>query len=98
MHSVVDWSGYAIWTGDGALWRSVSLSSDSGVIENLGTPLTFEAPYRAGEKPVDVDDSSWTHAERPAALSSTGRLRPCHLRSPFTDDITGHHRCRPHCR
>jgi hypothetical protein len=47
---------YAIWTGDGVLWRSVSLSSDSGVIENLGTPLAFEAPCRAGEKPVDVDD------------------------------------------
>jgi hypothetical protein len=56
MHSVVDWSAYAIWTGDGVLWWSVSLSSDSDVVENLGTPLAFEAPYRAGEKPVDVDD------------------------------------------
>lgn len=56
MHSVVDWFAYAIWTSDGMLWRSLSLSPDSGVIENLGNPLAFEAPYWAGEKPVDVDD------------------------------------------
>jgi hypothetical protein len=56
MHSVVDWFAYAIWTGDGQLRRSLSLSPDSGVMEDIGSPLAFEAPYWAGEKAVDVDE------------------------------------------
>jgi hypothetical protein len=55
MHSVVDWFAFGIWNGDGSLRRSLSLSPDSGVIENLGTPLAFEAAYWAGEKAVEVD-------------------------------------------
>src|SRR5690348_577394 len=58
MHSVVDWFAYAVWTGDGTLWRSLSLSPDSGVIENIGPPLAFEAAYWAGDKPVDDDDET----------------------------------------
>jgi hypothetical protein len=56
MHSVVDWFAYAIWTGDGELWRSLSVSPDHGIIENLGVPLAFEAPYWAGEMAPEVDD------------------------------------------
>ena len=56
MHSVSDWFAYAIWTGDGELWRSLSLSPDSGVTENIGVPLAFEAPYWAGEKALEVDE------------------------------------------
>jgi hypothetical protein len=56
MHSVVDWFAYAIWTGDGALSRSLDVSPGAGVVENLGTPLPFEAPFWAGENPVDSDD------------------------------------------
>jgi hypothetical protein len=56
MHSVVDWFAYAIWTGDGELWRSLSVSPDHGIIENLGVPLAFEAPYWAGELAPEVDD------------------------------------------
>ena len=56
MHSVVDWFAYAIWTGDGALWRALSLAPGHGIIENAGTPLAFEAPYWAGEHPVEPDD------------------------------------------
>ncbi len=56
MHSVVDWFAYAIWTSDGTPRRSLSLSPGSGVIENLGTPLAFEAPYWADAKPVDGDE------------------------------------------
>jgi hypothetical protein len=56
MHSVVDWFAYAIWNGDGSLWRALSLSPDSGVLENIGVPLAFEGPYWAGEHPVDDDD------------------------------------------
>ena len=53
MHSVVDWFAYAIWAGDGTLRRALSLSPDSGIIENAGTPLDFEDPFWAGQRPVD---------------------------------------------
>ena len=56
MHSVVDWFAYGIWTPEGALERSLSLSPDNGVIENIGDPRPFEAPYWAGEHPVDDED------------------------------------------
>src|SRR5262249_43550851 len=52
MHSVVDWFAYAIWTG-GKLTRSLSLSPDNGVIENIGQPLPFEADYWAGKRPLE---------------------------------------------
>jgi hypothetical protein len=50
MHSVVDWGAFAVWDGGGVLLRAVSLSPDSGIIENTGTPYGFEAPYWAGER------------------------------------------------
>ena len=60
-HSVVDWFAYAIWS-QGTLRRALSLSPDSGILENIGTPLPFEAPYWAGERPVgdetDEDDEA----------------------------------------
>ena len=57
MHSVSDWFAYAVWEGDGYLRRALSLSPDSGIIENLGRPLGFERPYWAGDHPVDwLDD------------------------------------------
>jgi len=56
MHSVVDWFAYAIWK-DGKLQRSLSLSPDSGVIEDLGNRSSFEEPYWSGEHPaVDPED------------------------------------------
>lgn len=51
MHSVVDWFAYAIWE-NGKLVRSLSLSPDSGIIENIGSRLPFEEPYWAGEHPA----------------------------------------------
>jgi len=56
MHSVVDWFAYAIWAPDGTLTRSLSLSPDSGIMENIGTPLPFEAPYWDGERPLETED------------------------------------------
>jgi hypothetical protein len=49
MHSVVDFFAYAIWSPDGSVRRSFSLSSDSGVIEDIGAPLPFEEKYLAGD-------------------------------------------------
>ncbi|MFH8928992.1 DUF6928 family protein [Streptomyces pristinaespiralis] len=53
MHSVVDWLAFAVWE-DGRLVRSLSVSPDHGIIENIGEPLPFELPYWAGRRPADV--------------------------------------------
>ena len=56
MHSVVDWFAFACWS-DGKLVRSLSLSPDSGIIEDIGAKLPFEQPYWAGEHPtVDPEE------------------------------------------
>lgn len=56
MHSVVDWFAYAIWK-NGKLQRSLSLSPDSGILEDIGLRPTFEEPYWAGTYPaVDPED------------------------------------------
>jgi hypothetical protein len=52
MHSVVDWLCFAVWE-DGELIRSLSLSPDGGVEENIGEPYDFELPYWAGAHPVE---------------------------------------------
>jgi hypothetical protein len=52
MHSVVDALSFAVWE-DGELVRSLSLSPDSGIQENIGQPYDFELPYWAGEHPVE---------------------------------------------
>ncbi|XVQ10570.1 DUF6928 family protein [Spirillospora sp. CA-255316] len=52
MHSVVDWACFAVWE-DGALVRSLSLSPDGGIEENIGEPYDFELPYWAGGHPVE---------------------------------------------
>jgi hypothetical protein len=49
MHSVTDTFAYAIWE-NGRLVRSLCLSPDDGIVENIGEPLPFEAPYWAGER------------------------------------------------
>ncbi len=51
MHSVSDWLCFAVWE-NGELVRSLSLSPDAGVRENIGEPYPFELPYWAGEHPV----------------------------------------------
>jgi hypothetical protein len=51
MHSVVDWFAFAVWE-NGALVRSLSLSPDEGIGENIGEPFEFERAYWAGEHPV----------------------------------------------
>lgn len=56
MYSVVDWFAYAVWQ-DGGLVRSLSLSPDSGVMEDIGPALPFEEPYWSGQFPaVDPDE------------------------------------------
>lgn len=56
MHSVTDWFAYAVWAEGATLVRSLDVSPGAGIVENVGTPLPFEAPYWAGKHPVDTDD------------------------------------------
>jgi hypothetical protein len=51
MHSVVDWFAFAIWR-EGKLVRSLSLSPDSGILEDEGTRQEFELPFWSGQYPV----------------------------------------------
>jgi hypothetical protein len=56
VHSVVDWFAFAIWES-GVLKRSLSVSPDSGVMEDIGEKLAFELPFWNGEHPaVDPED------------------------------------------
>lgn len=63
MHSVVDWFAYAVWQ-EGRLVRSLSVSPDSGVIEDVGTRLPFEEPYWAGAHPA-IDPADMEDGEEP---------------------------------
>ena len=51
MHSVVDWFAFAQWK-NGRLVRSLSLSPDSGIIEDFGARLPFERAFWEGEHPA----------------------------------------------
>ncbi|WP_233151919.1 hypothetical protein [Pelomonas sp. KK5] len=59
MHSVVDWFAFAVWR-NGKLERSLSLSPDSGIVEDIGQRLSFEVPYWEGSHPAidpaDMED------------------------------------------
>ena len=55
MHSVVDWFAFALWN-NGKLVRSLSLSPDSGILEDIGQRLPFEEPFWSGQNPVVTDD------------------------------------------
>lgn len=57
MHSVVDWFAFAQWT-NGTLLRSLSLSPDSGILEDIGNRLLFEEPYWSGEHPADDEEDA----------------------------------------
>lgn len=54
-HSVVDWFAFGVWR-EGQLIRALSVSSDDGIIEQLGPPLSFERPYWDGAFPLEQDD------------------------------------------
>jgi Family of unknown function (DUF6928) len=55
MHSVVDWFAFAQWA-NGRLLRSLSLSPDNGIMEDIGKRLPFEEPYWSGEHPSGGED------------------------------------------
>lgn len=76
MHSVVDWFAYAIWN-EGKLRRSLSLSPDSGLLEDIGVRLPFEEPYWAGVHPAtdpEEEDSHYPFVFHPLELGEAALL------------------------
>jgi hypothetical protein len=89
MHSVVDWFAFAVWE-EGRLQRSLSLSPDSGIIEDIGQRLAFELPYWAGDHPaVDPGDdpSDYPFAFHPLEMgeAALGALFGYHLEGLIDD-------------
>jgi hypothetical protein len=76
MHSTVDWFAYAVWEG-GKLQRSLSLSPDSGILEDAGDRLPFEVPYWNGEHPAldpEEDDDNYPFSFHPLELGEAALL------------------------
>lgn len=68
MHSVVDWFAFAIWS-NGTLIRSLSLSPDFGILEDIGDRLPFEVPYWTDEHPaVDEEEEEYAFPFHPLEL------------------------------
>lgn len=75
-HSVVDFCAFALWQ-DGALQRSLSVSPDSGIIEDIGPRLPFEAPYWEGEHPAldpEQEGNDYPLAFHPLELADAALL------------------------
>jgi hypothetical protein len=60
MHSVVDLLAFGVWT-NGRLTRSLGLSPESGIMEDIGPRLPFEQPYWKGERPLVMDDEDFEY-------------------------------------
>jgi hypothetical protein len=82
MHSVVDWFAFAKWE-DGELTRSLSLSPDSGIIEDFGEKFEFELPYWRGVHPV-IDPSEEDDEEYPF------KFHPLELGEEFLKALFGY--------
>ena len=70
MHSAVDWFAFAVWE-NGILRRSLSLSPDSGIVEDIGERFSFEVPFWAGERPAvdpDVEEDEYPFPFHPLEL------------------------------
>ena len=76
-HSVVDWFAFAIWQ-DGKLKRSLSISSDDGIIEDIGEHLTCEVAYWEGKDSLseleDIEDEAYPFSFNPLDLAEEVRL------------------------
>jgi hypothetical protein len=74
MHSVVDWFAYAQWT-DGRLIRSLSLSPDSGILEDIGQRMAFEEPYWSGKHPAVEDGDEYPFPFHPLDLGEAALVQ-----------------------
>lgn len=77
MHSVVDWFAFAVWRA-GKLERALSLSPDSGILEDIGKRLPFEDPYWTGHHPATdpADEDAYPFPFHPLDLGEAA-LRAC---------------------
>src|SRR5262245_15580124 len=69
-HSVVDWFAFGLWR-DGRLIRSLSVSPDGGVQEQIGDPLTSKRPIGTGSFPLTM-----TTIESPSPQARRCGLHP----------------------
>lgn len=61
MHSVADWFAFAVWK-NGTIQRSLSISPEFGIMEDIGPRLLFEEPYWLGQHPVfDPEDEGFDY-------------------------------------
>ncbi len=68
MHSVVDWLAFAQWK-NGKLPRSLSLSPDSGILEDIGQRFAFEEPFWSGQHPATTgEEDTYTLPFHPLEL------------------------------
>jgi hypothetical protein len=92
MHSVVDWFAFAQWS-DGRLVRSLSLSPDNGIIEDIGERMPFEEPYWSGKHPVNDDpeeeDSEYPFPFHPLELGEAAleALFGYHIEGPVNPTL-----------
>ena len=63
MHSVVDWFAFSVWE-DGKLRRALSLSPDSGILEDIGEKYSFEVPFWRGDHRDEEDDEDLDEEEK----------------------------------
>lgn len=105
MHSVVDWFAFAHWQ-KGTLVRSLSLSPDHGVIEDIGEKMVFEEPYWSGQYPgVDDDEDDYPLPFHPLELGEAALLEffgyqlegiaDLHMLEPEDVDLMRFERRRP---
>ena len=73
MHSVVDWFAFAVWS-NGELIRSLSLSPDSGILEDIGDHLPFEAPFWSGQHPTVDEEDEYPFPFHPLELGEATML------------------------
>ena len=92
MHSGVDWFAFAVWH-NGELVRSLSLSPDHGIIEDIGHKLAFEIQYWEGRLPgadaEDFDEEDYPLPFHPLELgeAALSELFGFILEGTMTDDL-----------
>lgn len=76
MHSGSDWFAFSVWDNK-TLIRSLSISPDSGIIEDIGEKLSFELEYWAGQRPAvdsDEDEESYPLPFHPLEFGESALL------------------------
>jgi hypothetical protein len=89
MHSVVDWFAFAQWK-DGRIVRSLSLSPESGILEDIGTRMDFEEPFWAKEfSAFDDSDDEYPFPFHAQELAETALAELCgyHLEGPIDTSL-----------